>query len=676
MMQTILKFAVVLLTAAVILFALNSCKIVDKFLGKDEIPETENEKPEDTTEKNDGVDDTEPAQITITFDFGGAALPEGFKDTVKITEGGKITLPELEKEGYNFIGWFVGDTPITEADTFDSDTSISAKWEIKKVTVIFKNFFGETVSTQTVDWGTAATAPAVDTEAQGKPFHSWSADFSAVKADITVTPIYDFPSYTVTFNTNGGSYVAPAKVYLGEKPSIPEVPYKPGYTLVGWYFESTFENECKFDTALDKNTTLFAKYNLDYLLVSSAEDLNNIRNNTAEKYILTTDIDYKGNEWIPIESFSGIIDGNGHKIFNYDMSSTADNIGFINKNSGIIKNLSFDNFNIEYKQSTTAGAFAGVIVAYNTGTVEGCNVLTGDINYEISMNANVGKESYVAGIIGCNKGTVSNCSCTSDVNLVFDKNYRGGLYIRVAGAVGRNEGLIEKTEFRGKITTTSTTDSYNMVYVGGITAENISTSTGVFECASYAEISVTANGNARDIKRTFTGVIAGYNMSTVSDCYAEGTISVTSTGYNLTGSIGGAVGHNAPECTVTNIYAEVDITVSDAVAAVVGGIVGANESGAVTNKSVYAGNITLGAGVSSYGFIIGAQTGAARNCYHDSESALIKSEIPAEPTCTIGEAKELSELLSESFIFDTLYWDKDIWQANESTAPSLKLFAE
>ena len=44
------------------------------------------------------------------------------------------------------------------------------------------------------------------------------------------------------------------------------------------------------------------------------------------------------------------------------------------------------------------------------------------------------------------------------------------------------------------------------------------------------------------------------------------------------------------------------------------------------------------------------------------------------PTCTDGDEKTLSELQSEDFIYNTLYWDADIWKAVEGQNPTLKNF--
>ncbi len=173
---------------------------------------------------------------------------------------------------------------------------------------------------------------------------------------------------------------------------------------------------------------------------------------------------------------------------------------------------------------------------------------------------------------------------------------------------------------------------------------------------------------------SYIGIIAGANYdSTITDCYAEGTIIITST-KNLTGHIGGAVGLAASESNMTNIYADVDIKLSDTFIGYIGGIAGHTEGGSVISKAIYTGNMTLGSSTATYGFITGSLNGTMINCYYDSTSVLtVGEEIKTEGTCTEGEARALSELQSAEFIYNTLFWKPEIWQINEGANPTIKL---
>ncbi|GLC90167.1 leucine-rich repeat protein [Lysinibacillus piscis] len=71
-----------------------------------------------------------------------------------------------------------------------------------------------------------------------------------------------FPKYTVTFNTNGGSAIAPKSVAQGEGITAPTAPTRAGYTFAGWYKDSTLQIAWNFGTdKVTETTTLYAKWN-------------------------------------------------------------------------------------------------------------------------------------------------------------------------------------------------------------------------------------------------------------------------------------------------------------------------------------------------------------------------------------------------------------------------------
>jgi uncharacterized repeat protein (TIGR02543 family) len=68
-------------------------------------------------------------------------------------------------------------------------------------------------------------------------------------------------SYTVTFESNGGSAVAQASVESGGKITAPADPTKADNTFQGWYKESTFVTAWDFATdTVSQNMTLYAKW--------------------------------------------------------------------------------------------------------------------------------------------------------------------------------------------------------------------------------------------------------------------------------------------------------------------------------------------------------------------------------------------------------------------------------
>ena len=67
-------------------------------------------------------------------------------------------------------------------------------------------------------------------------------------------------TYTVTFETNGGSNIAPAEVEDGATVAEPEPPTKEGYAFGGWYADATFTTRFDFRTPITNTTTIYAKW--------------------------------------------------------------------------------------------------------------------------------------------------------------------------------------------------------------------------------------------------------------------------------------------------------------------------------------------------------------------------------------------------------------------------------
>ena len=73
----------------------------------------------------------------------------------------------------------------------------------------------------------------------------------------TITPV---TTYTVTFNSKGGSDVTSASVAEGNKVTKPTNPTRDGYTFLGWSTEETSSTYYDFDTAVTSSFTLYAQW--------------------------------------------------------------------------------------------------------------------------------------------------------------------------------------------------------------------------------------------------------------------------------------------------------------------------------------------------------------------------------------------------------------------------------
>lgn len=214
----------------------------------------------------------------------------------------------------------------------------------------------------------------------------------------------------------------------------------------------------------------------DPYLITSAEDLQAISGITDDNshYRLNTDIDLVDyiaeNGWTPV-GIRGHFDGQGHTVSG--LQCEAETAGLFNtlNAGGEIKNLR-------------------VIIATD-GTLKG-SLLAG-------------------GLVGNNKGTITNCSVSGNVE---------GATI-AGGIAGISSGSISECYTKGNVSS-----SAGEACVGGIVGEN-SAGGKVSDC--YSDVVTDASGS-----NAYVGGIVGYNYGKVEHCYATGDV----TGYTVAGVCG------------------------------------------------------------------------------------------------------------------------------------------
>ena len=164
---------------------------------------------------------------TVTFDTDGGDAVEA--QTYKY--GAEVTLPAtLSKTGYTFAGW---DKEITSMPA--ENVTVTAQWTINQYTVTFANTGDSTIEPITQDYNTAITAPADPTRV-GYTFAGWDKEIPATMPaeNVTVTAQWTINQYTVTFDTDGGTEIAPITQNFGTEITKPADPTKTGYTFAGW----------------------------------------------------------------------------------------------------------------------------------------------------------------------------------------------------------------------------------------------------------------------------------------------------------------------------------------------------------------------------------------------------------------------------------------------------------
>ena len=167
-------------------------------------------------------------QYTITFDTNGGS------EIASITQdyGTKITAPDNPtRKGYTFKGW---DKEIPETMPAENIT-VKAQWKINQYTITFDTNGGSEIAPITQDYGTKITAPDNPTR-KGYTFKGWDKEIPETMPaeNITVKAQWKINQYTITFDTNGGSEIAPITQDYGTKITAPDNPTRKGYTFKGW----------------------------------------------------------------------------------------------------------------------------------------------------------------------------------------------------------------------------------------------------------------------------------------------------------------------------------------------------------------------------------------------------------------------------------------------------------
>lgn len=221
------------------------------------------------------------SKVTITFDKNG-----GTSTTDATKEVAKGSTPDLKavtasRDGYRFDGWYTSAACTTKfAGAVNADVTVYAKWT-KIVTVTFKSDADVELSKVTLTEGANPTEPAAPAVA-GHKFLGWytggsdavtsttlwNASTSVIpkdSADFTVYAKYEVNKYTVTFDTQGSDYAAPASLevaYDGLATKPVEDPKFTNKVFGGWYSDKACTKEWDFATNTVKaNTTLYAKWN-------------------------------------------------------------------------------------------------------------------------------------------------------------------------------------------------------------------------------------------------------------------------------------------------------------------------------------------------------------------------------------------------------------------------------
>lgn len=151
------------------------------------------------TNKNDISDPPEETSAKISGGtFNGGVI--GACTVTFLSDGEHTAPPQIRanapaarpadptKEGHTFIGWYNGEEKWNFADAVATDLTLTAKWQINQYTITFDTAGGSEVAPITQDYGTTITAPANPTKT-GYTFAGWDKTIPSTMpaGDMTIT---------------------------------------------------------------------------------------------------------------------------------------------------------------------------------------------------------------------------------------------------------------------------------------------------------------------------------------------------------------------------------------------------------------------------------------------------------------------------------------------------------
>ena len=198
------------------------------------------------TNKNDISDSPEetPAKISGGT-FNGEVI--GAYTVTFQSEGGSEVASQIRanapaarpadptKEGHTFIGWYNGESEWNFETPVTEKLTLTAKWQINRYTITFDTAGGSEVAPITQDYGTTITAPANPTKT-GYTFAGWDKTIPTTMpaGDMTITARWQVNQYTITFKPENGGQDIVIKQDYGTAITAPANPAKTGYTFAGW----------------------------------------------------------------------------------------------------------------------------------------------------------------------------------------------------------------------------------------------------------------------------------------------------------------------------------------------------------------------------------------------------------------------------------------------------------
>lgn len=269
----------------------------------------------------------------ITYNLDGGIWADGSAPESYTIED-DVTLPAAEnitRTGYDFDGWYESDdfsggavAKIEKGAT--GDKTFYAKWSYGEVSYTVRHLLQPLSLSEALEDYEENESESLKgytesrTEAKAKAYEGFTAkeitqETIAADGSTVVCVYYDRNTVTLSFDSDGGSEVAPVSGKYGAEVTVPEEPRKDGYVFAGW--------EPALPETFGKDTEFKAVWSTTTAAISASAPVYTDKKDflTADSTTDTSKITFTATEG---ESFVWLVDGekadNAEKTFEMSVS--------------------------------------------------------------------------------------------------------------------------------------------------------------------------------------------------------------------------------------------------------------------------------------------------------------------------------------------------------------------
>ena len=480
------------------------------------------------------------------------------------------------KTGHSWTGWYpsaTGGTALGSTVKLTGNLTVYAQWKPNTYTLTFNSNGGSNCSSKSVTFG-SAYGTLCTTNRKGYTFAGWwTAATGGTKVDAntkmtttgaTIYAHWTANTYTLTYNSNGGSACSNKSVAFDSAYGTLCTPTRAGYTLAGWYTAATGGTKVDANTKMTTlGATIYAHWTLNSSVISNLRVTSSTTAYNNKKVKVTFDVGVSATEKTKIKvcvstsactnsDFTKSYSASGYDLTftgNYDGSTKKAYVGIKDQDGNIVKQAS-GNY-VVYKECTSKKA---------KGDWQDSSTCT--------KKCGSGTKNQVSSLVDTHLGTAclgtqtrsvacNTMSCCSSMTTVYG-NWSGWSSCSKkcgGGTQTRTRSVTKKSTYDGSVCSSSTESGSQACNTMGCCSK---TTTSCGSYGSWGSCSKKCGGGTHKRSRTCTkksyydgSKCSSYTDTDSGSCNTMGCCSKTTTSCGSYGSCSKKCGGGTKKRTCT-----------------------------------------------------------------------------------------------------------------------------